>query len=332
MRADPDRLTQAITNLLSNAIKFSPADQDVVVKIENVADVVRISVRNYGPGIPADFKPLVFERFAQADATNTRQKGGTGLGLSIVKQIVERLGGKVGFDDALGGGTIFHVELPAWQEKRVGMNVKGRPLTENGYGFVWSWAQGESYMGPLIDAAQFKKVEEAVAKARSDGAKLVTGGAKPSGEKYKRGFWFAPTIFTEVTPEMDIMREETFGPVSPIMSVSSLDEALSYANDSRYGLSAYIFSTDYKVIMRAAHEFECGEIYVSRTMGEALQAHHIGHKESGIWRGRQIRRPQVHTTEDRLSQLWLRTYRAKVATRYLEIVGHQQKVEWLEPP
>jgi len=117
VRADPDRLTQAITNLLSNAIKFSPADQDVVVKIENVADVVRISVRNYGSGIPADFKPLVFERFAQADATNKRQKGGTGLGLSIVKQIVERLSGKVGFDDADGGGTIFHIELPAWQEE-----------------------------------------------------------------------------------------------------------------------------------------------------------------------------------------------------------------------
>ncbi len=116
VRADPDRLTQAITNLLSNAIKFSPADQDVVVKIENVADVVRISVRNYGLCIPTDFKPLIFERFAQADATNTRHKGGTGLGLSIVKQIVERLGGKVGFDDAVGGGTIFHIELPAWQE------------------------------------------------------------------------------------------------------------------------------------------------------------------------------------------------------------------------
>ena len=117
VRVDPDRLTQAITNLLSNAIKFSPADQDVSVKIENVADVVRISVRNVGPGIPAEFKALVFERFAQADATNTRLKGGTGLGLSIVKQIVERLGGKVGFDDALGGGTVFHVELPAWRDE-----------------------------------------------------------------------------------------------------------------------------------------------------------------------------------------------------------------------
>ncbi len=127
VRADPDRLTQVITNLLSNAIKFSPADQDVVVKIENVAEVVRISVRNYGAGIPADFKPLVFERFAQADATNTRYKGGTGLGLSIVKQIVERLGGKVGFDDALGGGTIFHIELPAWREERAPWAARQAP-------------------------------------------------------------------------------------------------------------------------------------------------------------------------------------------------------------
>ena len=117
VRADPDRLIQAMTNLLSNAIKFSPADQDVTVKMEDMADVVRISVRNYGPGIPADFKPLVFERFAQAEATNTRQRGGTGLGLSIVKQIVERLGGKVGFDDAFGGGTVFHVDLPAWRDE-----------------------------------------------------------------------------------------------------------------------------------------------------------------------------------------------------------------------
>jgi len=114
VRADPDRLAQVVTNLLSNSIKFSPAGNEVVVAIEKQADVIRLSVRDHGSGIPVDFKPSVFERFAQADATNTRQKGGTGLGLSIVKQIVERLGGEVGFADAPGGGTIFHVELPCW--------------------------------------------------------------------------------------------------------------------------------------------------------------------------------------------------------------------------
>ncbi len=114
VRADPDRLLQVVTNLLSNAIKFSPANNEVVVAVEKGIDMVRLTVRDHGPGIPVDFKPLIFEKFAQADAGDARQKGGTGLGLSIVKQIVDRLSGEVGFADAPGGGTIFHVQLPCW--------------------------------------------------------------------------------------------------------------------------------------------------------------------------------------------------------------------------
>ena len=114
VRADPDRLLQVVTNLLSNAIKFSPANNEVMVAVEKGADTVRLTVRDHGPGIPVDFKPLIFEKFAQADAGAARQKGGTGLGLSIVKQIVDRLSGEVGFADAPGGGTIFHVQLPCW--------------------------------------------------------------------------------------------------------------------------------------------------------------------------------------------------------------------------
>ena len=76
---------------------------------------MRISVRDHGSGIPAAFKSHVFERFAQADATNARSKSGTGLGLSIVKQIVLRLGGKVGFVDEPEGGTSFFIELPSWE-------------------------------------------------------------------------------------------------------------------------------------------------------------------------------------------------------------------------
>jgi signal transduction histidine kinase len=114
VRADSDRLLQVVTNLLSNAIKFSPADHEVVVALEKGTDMVRLTVRDHGPGIPVDFKPLIFEKFAQADAGAARQKGGTGLGLSIVKQIVDRLSGEVGFADAPGGGTIFHVQLPCW--------------------------------------------------------------------------------------------------------------------------------------------------------------------------------------------------------------------------
>jgi len=114
VRADPDRFLQVVTNLLSNAIKFSPAQNEVVVAVEKGTDMVRLTVRDHGPGIPVDFKPLIFEKFAQADVGDARQKGGTGLGLSIVKQIVDRLGGEAGFADADDGGTIFHVQLPCW--------------------------------------------------------------------------------------------------------------------------------------------------------------------------------------------------------------------------
>jgi signal transduction histidine kinase len=114
VRADADRFAQVMTNLLSNSIKFSPAGSEVVVSIAKRADSLRISVRDHGVGISPEFRPHLFEKFAQADATNARQKGGTGLGLSIVKQIVERLGGEVGYDDAPGGGAVFHIDLPSW--------------------------------------------------------------------------------------------------------------------------------------------------------------------------------------------------------------------------
>jgi signal transduction histidine kinase len=117
VRADASRLSQVVANLLSNAIKFSERGDEIEVKVEKEADLVRISVRDHGAGIANDFKPRIFGRFAQADATNTRKKGGVGLGLNIVKQIVDRLGGKVGFVDAVGGGTIFNVELPNWEGK-----------------------------------------------------------------------------------------------------------------------------------------------------------------------------------------------------------------------
>jgi len=120
VNADPDRLAQVMANLLSNAIKFSPAAGEVLVALGKDGNIIRVSVRDHGTGIPPDFRPHIFEKFAQADATSSRQKGGTGLGLSIVKQIVTRLGGEVGFADTPGGGTTFFVDLPAWPGVIVG--------------------------------------------------------------------------------------------------------------------------------------------------------------------------------------------------------------------
>jgi PAS domain S-box-containing protein len=111
--ADEDRLTQVITNLLSNAVKFSPKDGTVRLQVKALDRRFRICVSDHGTGIPEAFRSRIFEKFAQADNSDGRQKGGTGLGLSIVREIVTRLGGSVSYETESGKGTTFQVDLPA---------------------------------------------------------------------------------------------------------------------------------------------------------------------------------------------------------------------------
>lgn len=109
---DADRLVQVVVNLLSNAAKFSPSRGTVKVVVLPEARIVRLSVRDDGPGVPETFRARIFTRFAQADGSDTRQKGGTGLGLAIAKEIAERHGGRLWFESAPGDGATFHLDLP----------------------------------------------------------------------------------------------------------------------------------------------------------------------------------------------------------------------------
>lgn len=113
VRIDRNRFNQALVNLLSNAAKFSPegARVEIMMSIRDGSHV-RVSVRDYGPGIPKDFHDKVFEKFAQADSSATRAKGGSGLGLSITKTIIEALDGSVEFETEPGKGTTFTLVLP----------------------------------------------------------------------------------------------------------------------------------------------------------------------------------------------------------------------------
>ena len=108
---DPDRFIQVVTNLLSNALKFSPPGAVVDIAAEERGDNVRITVRDRGPGIPAEFKARIFEKFS-GRRHKTRRRTGTGLGLCIVREIVSRMHGQIGFGDAIGGGAVFFVDLP----------------------------------------------------------------------------------------------------------------------------------------------------------------------------------------------------------------------------
>ncbi len=112
---DKGRLMQVLTNLLSNAVKHSPEDGTISVEIVDNEGYWRVKVTDNGPGIPESFRGEVFKKFAQADATDRRKRGGTGLGLSISKAIIDRLGGRIGFDSEPGIRTCFYFDLPVMQ-------------------------------------------------------------------------------------------------------------------------------------------------------------------------------------------------------------------------
>lgn len=137
-------------------------------------------------------------------------------------------------------------------------------------------------LGPKVSARELEKVERIVEAAIGSGAEAVLRGGRPDTPPVAGGYWLTPTVLTGVEPAMPIMRDEIFGPVVPIMKVADFDEALAVANDSRYGLSAYLFTNDFGKIMRAVNDVNFGEVYINRVGPESLQGFHNGYRNSGL--------------------------------------------------
>ena len=137
-------------------------------------------------------------------------------------------------------------------------------------------------MGPLINKKQLLDVDAKVKHAIEQGAKLICGGEPDTEVGGGRGFFYKPTLLVGCTQDMDIMHEETFGPVLPICTFKTFDEAVECANDCEYGLASSIFTQNLDYMMRACNEIKFGETYVNRWHFEAMQGFHQGVRKSGI--------------------------------------------------
>jgi lactaldehyde dehydrogenase/glycolaldehyde dehydrogenase len=141
---------------------------------------------------------------------------------------------------------------------------------------------GATDLGPKITRSELEKIEAMVARARAQGAQVVTGGKRADVPGFEGGYWYEPTILTGVRNDMEVMQEELFGPVSPVMAFDDFDEALALANDSKFGLSAYFFCNDARTVQRFVTGCDFGELYVNKIGPEQLNGHHTGYRHSGI--------------------------------------------------
>src|SRR5215207_4531259 len=165
-------------------------------------------------------------------------------------------------------------------------------------------------IGPLINAPGREKVERHVGEALQKGAKLITGGERWG----KRGFFYRPTILTGVEPSMTVMRDETFGPVVPVVRVDSLDEAIEQANSVPYGLGANVYTRDFEKMLKCMREIRAGTVWINDPLTDNDAAPFGGQKGSGI--GRELGREGLEAFQE---------------SKHVHIDPKVEKKEWWYP-
>ena len=135
----------------------------------------------------------------------------------------------------------------------------------------------DTVLGPLSSVTAAERLQEQIDKAVAQGARLVAGGTR-------EGAYFAPTVLTDVTPDMDVYREELFGPAGVVYKVADEDEAVAIANDTTFGLGSYVFTTDEAQAQRVADGIEAGMVFVNLVLADGAELPFGGVKRSGFGR------------------------------------------------
>lgn len=141
-----------------------------------------------------------------------------------------------------------------------------------------------SQMGPVNSAGHYRRVLSFVESARQDGAKLLTGGERPPGADFRRGYWIQPTVYGDVTMNMRVAREEIFGPILSILKWRTEAEAIAMANATEYGLTAGVWTHDLKLAMNFVRALQSGFVFVNNTARHFVGTPFGGWKNSGLGR------------------------------------------------
>lgn len=226
--ADPHRLMQVMANLLSNAAKFSPPGAEVRIRAVEHDDRVRIEVQDHGTGIPEAFRARIFEKFAQADSSSSRNFAGTGLGLNITRELVKAMNGTIGFETVSGEGTTFHFELPRAQEVLQLPHCVPSPAPCNN---VVSYRPAAPIVPPFTGIARVLHIEDDVDLGRmikaalAGRAELLTVGTLRAAEELLRAAPFSLVILDIRLPDGDglsLLEAMTLG-TTPVLILSATE-------------------------------------------------------------------------------------------------------------
>lgn len=294
------------------------AGNSVVVKVDEKTPLSLLLLAQvaYEEGLPAGVLNVVTGDGAEVgarlashpDVDKVAFTGSTAVGREImrlasgtVKKVSLELGGKapaivlddadldVAIDGALFGCMLYSGQIcesstrllvPAAMHDEIVERLVARASTIR----LGDPTDYDTDMGPVVSARQRDRIVAYLDQAKADGATFALGGGVPEGEEFAKGHWIAPTIITGVTNDMQIAREEIFGPVLVVLPYETEEEAIGIANDSQYGLTAGVWSTDYERAVEVGNRLDAGTIWINNWHQVDPSLPFGGYKQSGVGR------------------------------------------------